>query len=235
MARGCGISTAECPPTTDCAFHEPPTKLLSLHRRHSQGDALRARTEVHGRAYQCQRSNTSSEQKPGPIASIRPGLPLGGFLAMVSRSTCSTEADERLPISPSERQVSSSASGGRSRAAVIASMTLGPPGWLTQAPMSVVLRPWAPRNLVTSSAMYCSHHSRDVLRQHQLEPGGADVVTHRAQRVGVEVAARIDDVRPAGADLVRRAARRQPPPRPLRQQTARCRPGPPAKACIPDR
>ena len=62
---------------------------------------------------QCQRSSTSSEQNPGPIASISPGLPLGGGLAMVSRRMCSTEADERLAISPSERQVSSSASGAQ--------------------------------------------------------------------------------------------------------------------------
>src|ERR1700733_13911846 len=107
-------------------------------------------------AHQCQRSNTSSEQNPGPIAIIRPGLPLGGFLAMVSRSTCSTEAEDRLPISPRERHVSSRASGGRPRLAGIASMIFGPPGWLTQAPTSVVLRPCNPRNDVTSSAMYCS-------------------------------------------------------------------------------
>ena len=62
---------------------------------------------------QRQRSSTSSEQKPGPIAIIRPGLPAGGRLAMVSRSTCSTDADDRLPTSASERQVSSSASSGR--------------------------------------------------------------------------------------------------------------------------
>ncbi len=64
----------------------------------------------------CQRSSTSSEQKPGPIAISSPGLPLGGRLAMVSRSTCSTDADDRLPTSASERQVNSSASSGRSEA-----------------------------------------------------------------------------------------------------------------------
>jgi len=64
----------------------------------------------------------------GPIASISPGLPLGGFLAMVSRRMCSTDADSRLAISPSERQVSSSASAGSSRLLLIASMTLGTAG-----------------------------------------------------------------------------------------------------------
>src|ERR1700733_147679 len=85
-------------------FHELPTKLSSSHRHHfHRGDVLRGEGEYTG-AHQCQRSNTSSEQNPGPIAIISPGLAVGGGLAMVSRSTCNTEADERLPISPSERQ-----------------------------------------------------------------------------------------------------------------------------------
>src|ERR1700723_1481507 len=80
----------------------------------------------HGRHRQ--RSMTSSEQKPGPIASMTPGLPLGGCLAIVSRNTCSTEDDERLPTSPKERHVSSSASSGNPSDETIASITLGPPG-----------------------------------------------------------------------------------------------------------
>ena len=47
------------------------------------------------------------------MASSTPGLSAGGRLAMVSRSTCSTDADERLPTSASDRQVSSRASGRR--------------------------------------------------------------------------------------------------------------------------
>src|ERR1700756_4319528 len=99
---------------------------------------------------------TSSEQNPGPIASITPGLPLGGCLAIVSRNTCSTDDDERLPTSPSERHVNSSASSGNPSDSTIASMTLGPPGWLTQAPTSETFKPCAARKFVTSSARYPS-------------------------------------------------------------------------------
>ncbi|BAX27321.1 Uncharacterised protein [Mycobacterium tuberculosis] len=60
------------------------------------------------------------------MAIINPGLPLGGGLAMVSRSTCSTDADDRFPISPNERHVSSRACGDRSRVSVMALMILGP-------------------------------------------------------------------------------------------------------------
>ena len=53
--------------------------------------------------------------KPGPMASSRPRRPGGGGrCASVSRSTCSTEEDDRLPTSASERQVSSRARAGRS-------------------------------------------------------------------------------------------------------------------------
>lgn len=45
---------------------------------------------------------------------------------MVSRSTCSTDADDRFPISPNERHVSSRACGDRSRVSVMALMILGP-------------------------------------------------------------------------------------------------------------
>ena len=48
------------------------------------------------------------------MAMSTPGLPAGGRLAMVSRSTCSTDADDRLPTSASDRQVSSRASSGES-------------------------------------------------------------------------------------------------------------------------
>ncbi len=44
-------------------------------------------------------------------------------------------------------------------------------------------------------------HRRDVLREHQLEPGGAHVVAHGAQRVGVEVTAGVKDVRAARIEL----------------------------------
>src|ERR1700739_526893 len=108
------------------------------------------------RRSQCQRSMTSSEQKPGPIASITPGLPLGGCLAIVSRNTCSTDDDERLPTSPSERHVNSSASSGNPSDSTIPSMTFGPPGWLTQAPTSEMSKPCAARKFVTSSARYRS-------------------------------------------------------------------------------
>src|ERR1700760_997339 len=95
---------------------------------------------------------TSSEQKPGPIASMTPGLPAGGCLAIVSRKTCSTDDDDRLPTSASERHVNSSAPLGKPSEPTIASMTLGPPGWLTQAPTSAVLTPKALKNPATSSA-----------------------------------------------------------------------------------
>src|ERR1700739_3040810 len=108
------------------------------------------------RRSQCQRSMTSSEQNPGPIASITPGLPPGGRLAIVSRSTGSTEADDRLPTSLSERHVNSRASSGNPSDATIDSITLGPPAWLTHAPMSAMSRSCSARNRVTSSARYRS-------------------------------------------------------------------------------
>src|SRR6478672_5224779 len=106
---------------------------------------------VPGHVNQCQRSSTSSEQNPGPIAISTPGLPFGGCLAIVSRKTCNTEDDERLPTSLSERQANSRASSGRPRVAMIDSMIFGPPGWLTQVATSAMLSPCVARNSVTSS------------------------------------------------------------------------------------
>src|ERR1700722_15674819 len=99
---------------------------------------------------------TSSEQKPGPIASIIPGLPLGGCLAIVSRRTCTPDDDERLPTSLNERQVNSSASAGNPSDETIASMTLGPPGWLTHAPMSGISPPYPGGGLARAAYKYFS-------------------------------------------------------------------------------
>src|SRR6202020_958719 len=116
---------------------------------------------------------TSSEQKPGPIASSIPGLPLGGCLAIVSRRTCSTDDEERLPTSLNDRHVNSSASGGNARHETIASMTLGPPGWLTHAPMSLISTPYAASRLATSSDKYRSKTSAtsgERMRPKPVEP-----------------------------------------------------------------
>ena len=144
---------------------------------------------------------------------------------MVSRSTCSTDADDRLPTSLSERQVSSSASSGRPRLAVIASMTFGPPGWLTQAPTSSTFRPCARKEL------------GDVVAQVPLDDRGHVRATAPAgirsrRRPSPSCAA--SRGRGGCASRGRRAQRRRSvrrddrrPPRPprRRRRTARCRPG----------
>ena len=144
------------------------------------------------------------------------GAALGGCLPMVSRSTCNTDADDRLPIQRSDRHVRSSASGQRERA-MMDSITFGPPGWLTQAPTSGTLRPCAPRNSVTSSPRYRSM-KEGTSAQHELDTLAADVPSHRAHRVGVEVAACIQHIRAGGA-VVRPAVRRRPPPPRRRRRT----------------
>ena len=59
-----------------------------------RGIARQSRRTIH------QRSSTSSEQNPGPIAVIRPQLPgAGRWFSRVSASTSSTEVEERFPTS----------------------------------------------------------------------------------------------------------------------------------------
>ncbi len=55
----------------------------------------------------------------------------------------------------------------------MALMILGPPGWVTQAPTSVVLRPCEARKVVTSLPRYCSTtaaKSRDRTSSNPAEP-----------------------------------------------------------------
>src|SRR6476646_737074 len=73
-----------------------------------------------------QRSNNSSEQKPGPIAASTlyvPGLPR--WCANTSCKTTSTEAEERLPTCFRHSHESLRASEERSRLSSTASKTLG--------------------------------------------------------------------------------------------------------------
>src|SRR5262245_28091968 len=80
--------------------------------------------------HHCRR--TSSAQKPGPMAIMRPYAPGGGRrVSIVSRSTMRTEALERLPTAFRLSQVAARAASSRSRARWTASMTRGPPGWQT--------------------------------------------------------------------------------------------------------
>lgn len=67
----------------------------SRERRREAGRAATDDDEIGG-AHHCSRS--SSEQKPGPIASRIPRLPgLGGAFAITSSRTIRTEGEERLP------------------------------------------------------------------------------------------------------------------------------------------
>src|ERR1700730_6339598 len=103
-----------------------------------------------------QPSSTSSEQNPGPMASISPNEPAGGGSAMFDRSTSSTETDERIALSRDEFRRWSRASAGSSSVFSTASITFGPPGWQTHVEMSAGVRPWSLRKLRTSSPKYFS-------------------------------------------------------------------------------
>src|SRR6476646_8715033 len=73
-----------------------------------------------------QRSNISSEQKPGPIAANTLYVPrLPRWCASTSCKTTSTEAEERLPTCFRHSHESLRASGARSKLSSTASRTLG--------------------------------------------------------------------------------------------------------------
>src|SRR5207248_9746076 len=74
------------------------------------------------------RRSTSSEQKPGPMATSNPrSPPFASPESSRSRSTNRTEAEERFPTERSDSQVRASASAGSSSASSNASSTRGPP------------------------------------------------------------------------------------------------------------
>ena len=77
-------------------------------------------------------------RSPGPSPSAGRVCPAGSAArcSRVSRRTCSTEDDERLPTSASERQVTSRAALARSQASARPPGPWGPPGWQTQAATS---------------------------------------------------------------------------------------------------
>ncbi len=81
---------------------------------------------------------------------------------MVCSSTCSTDADDRLPTAASESQVTSRAPSVRSSARLIACSTFGPPGCATQVPTSATVMPWSARKLSTSARRYFSTTSGTV-------------------------------------------------------------------------
>ena len=130
-------------------------------------------------------------RSPGPSRAARRTTPARGRRSRrVSASTCSTDADDRLPMRASESQVSRTASRGRLQRRLDGLDHLGPPGWQTQKPMSSRVRPWSARNSSTSSRRYRStivgHAASSTMRS----PLRGDVAAHGALGVGVEPAAR---------------------------------------------
>ena len=71
---------------------------------------------------------------------------------MVFSRTCSTDAEDGLPTSASERRVSSTALSGSLKLFSMASMTLGPPGWQTQAVISSTVSPCSVRKGADAAA-----------------------------------------------------------------------------------
>src|SRR5207248_2984749 len=100
------------------------------------------------------RRSTSSEQKPGPMATSNPRSPsFASPESSKSRSTNRTEAEERFPTERRDSQVRASASAGRSRACSNASSTRGPPVWQMKWRICCRETPCAARKPSTSSRM----------------------------------------------------------------------------------
>src|SRR5262249_14163414 len=96
-------------------------------------------------------SSTSSEQKPGPIASKSPLSPgRASPEESKSESTKRTDAEERFPTCSSESQLRRMAERGSSRVSSTASSTRGPPVWHTQCATSLRESPCAARKESTS-------------------------------------------------------------------------------------
>jgi len=78
-------------------------------------------------------SRTSSAQKAGPIAVMRPKLPGGGWhLEIVWSSTKSTDADDMFPTLARVSRLILRASESNPSPLSIAWITFGPPGWAIQ-------------------------------------------------------------------------------------------------------
>src|SRR5262249_17204074 len=91
-------------------------------------------------------SSTSSEQKPGPMAKSSPRSPARASPeSSSSRSTNSTDADDRLPVFSSESHDRCSAVCGSESASANACSTLGPPVWATKCWMRERSSPCAAR------------------------------------------------------------------------------------------
>ena len=100
---------------------------------------------------------------------------------------CSTDDDETLPISARERQVSSSASAGSVRLSVIASMTFGPPGWLTHTPIQPARGVDDPRPgdaQLLRAALTDEHHRGSAVGEQRRSHQASDV---RAEGAEVQV------------------------------------------------
>ena len=183
--------------------------------QHREGDQR-------GHAGSPARASTSSEQKPGPIATTSPQLPGAGrpvaqrVLQHVQHRGRREVADPR-----SESQVSAVACRGRSSAVSHRLEHLGParvadpPGDVVE-PEPVVGE--EPVDVVAQVGLDQRGH-RHV--EHDPQPAGRDVPAHRPLGVGVEPAARAEHLDRARAHRPSRAPR--PPPR--RRRRARWPPG----------
>ena len=105
---------------------------------------------------------------------------------ITSSRTSSTEVDERLPTSRSDRQLVSRAARGTDSASSTASRTLGPPGCAIHAAMSRRASPRLLEEHVHVRREVLEHHLGDVGRQHHLEPALGDAPPHHGFGVRVE-------------------------------------------------
>ena len=142
---------------------------LEADQRDQDGEGDQARPRSASRA----RSSTSSEQKPGPIAISTPWVPgAGGRSRRVSSSTCSTDAEDRLPTRASDSQVSRTASRGTSSAASSASITFGPAG-VADPPADVGAgQPVVGEELVDVAAQVALDHRRHLGVEHDPQAAG---------------------------------------------------------------
>ena len=169
---------------------------------------MNAVSEVTGRRA---RSSTSSEQKPGPHRQQqRRGCPgAGGRSRRVSARTCSTEAEDRLPIRASESQVSATAVAATLER--LLRSPRAPSGRRGGRPTSRCRRGSARgrrgsrrRRRRGSAPTSAGTSASSTIRS----PVRADVPAHRPLGVGVEPAAGGEHLRPAPArDAAGRADR----------------------------
>src|SRR5258708_6520734 len=145
----------------------PPTTSTSVSKLFSSGYFSSQPFSSNDMLYQ--RSSTTSEQKPGPIAAITPRVPVGGRrCAITSSSTHSTEADDRFPILRRQSHDTCNSPSCSPNASCVASSTFGPPVCSTQLPTSARVNPCFARPASTSPPK-CSRTTLGTSRDSTME------------------------------------------------------------------